>query len=136
MLFMISAEKQQFLNERMGRLGLDEDDLIEKFVGGSGPGGQKINRTASRVYLKHLPSGIEVQCQEGRSQGFNRYQARILLCDHMEERARQHRLEKQRLKARERYRKRRRSKAQKKRLRKEKTQRSEKKQRRKKVSGD
>jgi len=136
LLIMISAEKQQHLNERLGRLGINEDDLLEKFVGGSGPGGQKINRTASRVYLKHVSSGIEVQCQAGRSQGFNRYQARILLCDRLEERARQRRLEKQRLKARERFRKRRRSKAQKKRLQTEKTQHSEKKQRRKKVSGD
>jgi len=133
LLIIISAEKQRQLSERMSRLGVCEDDLVEKFVGGSGPGGQKINRTASRVYLKHVPSGIEVQCQVGRSQGFNRYQARILLCDRLEKEARQERLEKQRLKARERYRKRRRSKAQKKRLRVGKTQLSEKKQRRRKV---
>jgi protein subunit release factor B len=120
----------------MDRLDVCEDDLVEKFVGGSGPGGQKINRTASRVYLKHIPSGIEVQCQAGRSQNQNRHQARTLLCDRLEERLRQKRLEKQRVKARERFRKRRRSKAQKKRLRAEKTQRSEKKQRRGKVSGE
>lgn len=127
---MISAEKQRQLRERMGRLGICEDDLVEKFVGGSGPGGQKINKTASRVYLKDEASGIEVQCQARRSQGFNRYQARMLLCDRLEERAKRAKLEKQRLRARERYRKRRRSKAQKKRLREEKTKRSEKKQRR------
>ena len=133
---MISAEKQQQLNERMDRLGVSEDDLVEKFVGGSGPGGQKINRTASRVYIKHFPSGIEVQCQAGRSQNHNRHQARILLCDRLEESLRLVRLEKQRLKARERYRKRRRSKAQKKRLRAEKIQRSEKKRRRGKVGDE
>jgi len=127
---MISAEKQRQLSERMGRLGVFEDGLIEKFVGGTGSGGQKINRTASRVYLKHEASGIEVQCQAGRSQSFNRYQARMLLCERLEERAKQAKLEKQRLRARERYRKRRRSKAQKKRLKEEKTRRSEKKQRR------
>ena len=120
----------------MDRLDVCEEDLVEKFIGGSGPGGQKINKTASRVYLKHTPSGIEVQCQAGRSQNQNRHQARILLCDHLEERARRERLEKQRLKARERYRRRGRSKAQKKRLQMEKTQRSEKKQRRKKVNGE
>ena len=136
LFIMISPEKQQHLSKRMDRLGVCEDDLVEKFIGGSGPGGQKINKTASRVYLKHVPSGIEVQCQAERSQNQNRHQARTLLCDHLEEKARRERLEKQRLKARERYRKRRRSKAQKKRLRAEKTKRSEKKQRRKKVSGD
>jgi protein subunit release factor B len=133
---MISAEKQQQLSERMRRLGIHEDDLVEKFVGGSGPGGQKINRTASRVYLKHIPSGIEIQCQAGRSQTLNRHQARTLLCEHLEERARRERLEKQRLRAKERFRKRRRSKAQKKRLQAEKTKRSEKKQRRGKVRRD
>ncbi len=133
---MISAEKQRQLIERMRHLGVHEDDLVEKFVGGSGPGGQKINRTASRVYLKHLPSGIEVQCQAGRSQTFNRHQARILLCEHLEERARRKRMEKQRLRAKERFRKRKRSKAQKKRLRAEKTKHSEKKQRRRKVRRD
>ena len=133
---MISDEKQQQLGKRMDRLGVCEDDLVEKFVGGSGPGGQKINRTASRVYLKHIPSGIEIQCQAGRSQNQNRHQARSLLCDRLEEKKRRERLEKQRLKARERYQKRKRSKGQKKRMQVEKTQRSEKKQRRRKVSGD
>jgi len=133
---VISDEKQQQLGKRMDRLGVCEDDLVEKFVGGSGPGGQKINRTASRVYLKHIPSGIEIQCQAGRSQNQNRHQARSLLCDRLEEKKRRERLEKQRLKARERYQKRKRSKGQKKRMQVEKTQRSEKKQRRRKVSGD
>lgn len=130
---MISAEKQRQLNARMGRLGVYEDDLVEKFIGGSGSGGQKINRTASRVYLKHATSGVEVQCQAGRSQSFNRYQARTLLCDRLEEAARREKLEKQRLRARERYRRRRRSKAQKRRMKETKTQRSEKKQRRKRI---
>lgn len=130
---MISAEKQRQLNGRMARLGIYEDDLVEKFVAGSGPGGQKINKTASRVYLKHEVSGFEVQCQAGRSQSFNRYQARLLLCDHLEEKARQKKLERQRLRARERYRKRRRSKAQKRRLKETKMQRSEKKLQRKKI---
>ncbi len=130
---MISAEKQKQLMLRLGRLGVGEEDLTEKFIAGAGPGGQKINKTASRVYLKHEASGIEVQCQAGRSQSFNRYQARLLLCERLEKINRQRKLEQQRLRARERYRKRRRSKAQKKRLQATKTQRSEKKQRRKSV---
>jgi len=37
---------------------LNESDLEEKFVRGSGPGGQKINKTSSCVQLKHVPTGM------------------------------------------------------------------------------
>ena len=46
-----------------------EADLVEKFVRASGPGGQKVNKTSSAVYLKHLPSGIEVKAQERGAEG-------------------------------------------------------------------
>lgn len=72
------------LQERMERLGIFEEDLQEKFVLGSGPGGQKINNSSSCVFLKHLPSGVHVKCQEGRSQAANRQRARELLCDFIE----------------------------------------------------
>jgi len=65
----------------MKQLGIDEDDLIEKFILGSGKGGQKVNKTSSCVYLKHLPTGIEVKCQQGRSRELNRYVARYELCE-------------------------------------------------------
>lgn len=81
---MVSPEKQTALDARMARLRLAEDDLVEKFVLGSGSGGQKINKTSSCVYLKHLPSGIEVKCQAHRSREMNRFQARIELCDRLE----------------------------------------------------
>jgi protein subunit release factor B len=68
----------------MGALGIDESDLTEKFVRGSGAGGQKINKTSSCVYLHHRPSGIEVKCQAGRSQALNRLLARRLLCERLE----------------------------------------------------
>src|SRR6185436_10588305 len=45
-------------------LGIHESDLIEKFILGSGKGGQKVNKTSSCVYLKHIPTGIEVKCQQ------------------------------------------------------------------------
>ena len=83
---MISAEKKEQLQKRMRALGIDEDDLIEKFVRGTGSGGQKINKTSSTVYLKHGPSGIEIKCQAGRSQSVNRFQARTELCDQLEAR--------------------------------------------------
>ena len=90
---MISNEKNEQLQKRMQSLGIDEDDLVEKFVRGTGSGGQKINKTSSTVYLKHEPSGIEIKCQAGRSQSMNRFQARTELCDHLEERRRKIELE-------------------------------------------
>lgn len=83
---MISAEKQEQLQQRMAALGINDDDLIEKFVRGTGSGGQKINKTSSTVYLKHEPSGIEIKCQASRSQAMNRFQARTELCDQLEAR--------------------------------------------------
>lgn len=81
---MITAEKQDALRLRMENLGIVEEDLVEKFVLGTGSGGQKINKTHSCVFLRHEPSGIQVKCQEGRSRTANRYQARVLLCDRFE----------------------------------------------------
>src|SRR5579872_5319974 len=81
---MISKEKQEALSARMERLGIREENLIEKFVLGSGSGGQKINKTSSCVYLKHEPSGIEVKCQRERSRELNRYYARQELCEKLE----------------------------------------------------
>ncbi|PAW69213.1 MAG: peptide chain release factor-like protein [Verrucomicrobiia bacterium Tous-C4TDCM] len=81
---MVSPEKQAALEARMTALGITEDDLVEKFVLGSGSGGQKINKTSSCVYLKHLPTSIEVKCQANRSREMNRFQAREELCDRIE----------------------------------------------------
>ena len=81
----LSREKQEELEKRMQKLGISENDLIEKFILGSGKGGQKINKTSSCVYLKHLPSGIEVKCQVDRSREMNRFYARRLLCERLEE---------------------------------------------------
>lgn len=78
---MITREKWQQLHVRMHSLGIDEADLIEKFILGSGSGGQKINKTSSCVWLKHLPSGITIKCQQARSRAMNRYIARQRLCD-------------------------------------------------------
>lgn len=82
---MIRKEKLEELAERMVRLGIRDEDLIEKFILGSGSGGQKINKTSSCVYLKHLPTSIEIKCQKERSRSMNRYYARKELCDRIEE---------------------------------------------------
>ncbi len=82
---MIRKEKLEALHEKMAELQIREEDLLEKFILGSGSGGQKINKTHSCVYLKHLPSGIEVKCQQDRSRELNRFLARRELCNRLEE---------------------------------------------------
>jgi len=75
-IFGVSEEKDKWLWERMEALGIHERDLEEKFVRSSGRGGQKVNKTSSCVYLKHIPTGIEVKCMKERSQSLNRFLAR------------------------------------------------------------
>ncbi|ETW09186.1 hypothetical protein H310_01612 [Aphanomyces invadans] len=58
---------------------IDENDLEEKFVKGGGNGGQKINKVRNSVFLKHIPTGLFVQCQKTRSLDDNRRVARKLL---------------------------------------------------------
>ena len=82
---MIGQEKREALRRRMESLGLFEKDLTEKFIRGSGHGGQKINKTSSCVYLQHRPTGLEVKCQAERSRAMNRFLARRELCAQMEE---------------------------------------------------
>eukprot|EP00984_Skeletonema_dohrnii_P032961 scaffold28185_cov121-Skeletonema_dohrnii-CCMP3373.AAC.2 len=55
---------------------LNEEELEEKFVKGSGAGGQKVNKTSNRVILVHTPTGLRVECQDTRSLQQNRKIAR------------------------------------------------------------
>ena len=80
----ISTQKLTELEQRMLALGITDDCLTEKFVRGSGAGGQKINKTSSCVFLKHLPSGLTVKCQAARSREMNRFLARRELCEELE----------------------------------------------------
>ena len=82
--FAVSPDKEQALAERMERLGIREEDLVEKFIRSGGHGGQNVNKVATCVYLKHLPTGTEVKCQQERSQALNRYLARRILTDKIE----------------------------------------------------
>ncbi|GAA6042241.1 hypothetical protein JCM8097_005112 [Rhodosporidiobolus ruineniae] len=58
---------------------LDEDDLEESFVRGSGPGGQATNKTSNACSLIHKPTGLRVHCHETRSRETNRKLARRIL---------------------------------------------------------
>ena len=80
----ISQEKETALRQRMERLGVREEEFRETFIRSSGPGGQKVNKTSSCVYLVHLPTGLTVKCQQERSQTLNRFLARRLLLDRIE----------------------------------------------------
>lgn len=64
---------------------ISDAEIEENFLKGSGPGGQKINKTSSAVQLKHLPTGIVVKCQDTRSRSQNRKLARRLLGERLEE---------------------------------------------------
>jgi peptide chain release factor len=81
---VITAEKIAALEQRMAVLGIQDADLLEKFVRGSGSGGQKINKTSNCVFLKHLPTGVCIKCQMDRSREMNRFLARRELCEQFE----------------------------------------------------
>jgi protein subunit release factor B len=74
--FAVSEEKNRWLQAKMKILGIQEKDIEEKFVRSAGRGGQKVNKTSSCVYLKHIPTGVEVKCMQERSQSLNRFLAR------------------------------------------------------------
>jgi protein subunit release factor B len=82
--FGVNPSKQEELEQRLLKLGIRESDIEEKFIRSGGKGGQNVNKTSTCVYLKHLPSGIEVKCQRERQQSINRYLARRLLADKIE----------------------------------------------------
>lgn len=76
------------IEERLAALGWNAAEVDEAFVRGTGPGGQKINKTSSTVWLRHRPTGMEVRCQRERSRSANRETAWLTLCERLEERAR------------------------------------------------
>jgi len=82
--FGVSPEKEQEQAGRMEALGIREEDIVEKFIRSGGHGGQNVNKVATCVYLKHLPTGTEVKCQQERFQSLNRYLARRILTDKIE----------------------------------------------------
>ena len=76
----ISPQKIAELDDKLKALGIRPEDVVEKFIRSSGSGGQNVNKVSTAVYLKHLPTGLEVKMQQERSQALNRFLAwRLLL---------------------------------------------------------
>ncbi len=82
--YTVNLTKEHALKEKMARLGVRESDIVESFIRSSGPGGQNVNKVSTAVYLKHIPTGIEVKCGLERSQALNRFLARRILVNKIE----------------------------------------------------
>ena len=90
---MSSPNEFDFLHDetlaaRLAALAVRVADCEERFILGSGPGGQKVNKTSSTVQLRHGPTGVEVRMQRERSQTRNRVLAWTELAARLEERNR------------------------------------------------
>lgn len=68
---------------------LNEGELEEVFERSSGPGGQNVNKTSTKVILRHVPTGITVTVQDTRSQAQNRELARERLLRALNDRERE-----------------------------------------------
>lgn len=84
--FPVSDRKKAQLEARMRKLGVQDEDLDERFVRSSGPGGQHANKASTCVILTHRPTGLQVRSQSERSQALNRFLARQRLLDKLERR--------------------------------------------------
>ena len=82
----VSPDKQKNLENKLIRLGINKKDVIEKFIRSGGPGGQNVNKTSTCVYLKHIPTGIEVKVARERTQALNRFLAWRSLAEKIEAR--------------------------------------------------
>ena len=83
-IFNVSEKKEKALLDRMLELNVKEDDIEERFIRASGPGGQKVNKSSTCVFIRHIPTDITVKYQKERSQALNRFFARRTLLDQIE----------------------------------------------------
>ena len=81
----ISETKHRQLEKKMADLHINEKDLKETYTLGSGKGGQKVNKSATCVKLVYEKLDLHISCQKSRSRALNRYYARKLLCEKVEQ---------------------------------------------------
>ena len=124
---MLSPETIEKIKARMALASVFEEDIEETFILGSGPGGQKTNKTSSVVRLYHAPSGITLKYGLTRSREQNRWMARRELAEKILERENATLSARKQAEEKVRRQKRRRSRRQKARMLDEKHQHSEKK---------
>lgn len=79
--FGVSLAKVEKLYKKMEDVGIREQDVEEKFIHSGGHGGQNLNKTSTCVQIRHIPTGIIVKSQRGRTQGLNRFLARRSLLE-------------------------------------------------------
>ena len=82
--FDVSKRKIDALEGRVRALRIDPAVILEQFVRGSGPGGQKINKPPSCVLLRYPPLDLVVRCQKDRRRSINRFLALRELVDRIE----------------------------------------------------
>jgi protein subunit release factor B len=126
-VFLLSPETIDKIKARMALASVFEEDLQESFILGSGPGGQKTNKTSSTVRLYHVPSGMTIKYGRSRSREANRWLARRELAEKILERAKSELSARRQADEKIRRQKRRRSRRQKARMLDEKRKHSEKK---------
>ena len=81
----VTPAKLEALRARIERLEIDLAQVDEQFVRSPGPGGQKVNKTASTVLLRYPPLGLVVKWSRERSRALNRFLALRELVDEIEE---------------------------------------------------
>lgn len=111
----------------MEKLEINEKDLTVKYILGSGAGGQKVNKSHTAVYIKHLPTGTEVKCQKTRYRSLNHYYAHLALCEKLEKKLLGEKTAREKLAAKVRRQKKRRTRRSKEKMLDEKRQHSDKK---------
>lgn len=84
----VSPSKKAELLARLSRLHIVLANIEEQAVKGSGPGGQKMNKTMSGVLLRYQHEGVPfvIKWTRERQHSLNRFLALRELCDQVEER--------------------------------------------------